>query len=507
MAGGFRKTEWGLAVLSAAWALAGLALLPAWWAKAIGAAVGAVAAMLAFRLARGRIAAEAQLEEAHRTVEALRYDIQVASDRLGAAMEELNRHSRELQHTADYSQEQETSLRDKSTVAKLCIERAFERMNEVTRTTARIQSMADDMNAEMTEANRIADEVVAYLHSTDRVMAEIKQFQAGMLGSIDGLVEHIARIEQTNAALVGIVEETSLLALNASIESARAGEYGQGFAVVASRIRKLAEQSKEAVGHSSALLGQIAEGVRQVVAAVEKEKAAVALGIGEVEEVKRRVEQIHVQVRSVDALVGQAVGSAHGQAGLIRETAGELDRAVGTINETIGDVDRTLQQVARQREQIGALQTIRDNLLREAEELNHSVASAGGTVSVQAGQSLQVDQLQTLLAELACQPDIVGLEPERHARLLRLRRADVPGIQAIWSNREDGTFLFSEPEAGLLNASRREWFVGAMRDGTFVSAVYVSAITKRPCLTVATAIVDSAGRRIGVLGADLSVER
>ena len=58
------------------------------------------------------------------------------------------------------------------------------------------------------------------------------------------------------------------------------------------------------------------------------------------------------------------------------------------------------------------------------------------------------------------------------------------GMEAIWSNRSDGSFVFSEPEAGLLNARGRDWWRKAMAGETYISEVYLSAITKRPCLTV-----------------------
>ncbi|SFI91937.1 hypothetical protein SAMN02799624_02675 [Paenibacillus sp. UNC496MF] len=51
---------------------------------------------------------------------------------------------------------------------------------------------------------------------------------------------------------------------------------------------------------------------------------------------------------------------------------------------------------------------------------------------------------------------------------------------AVWSNRDDGTFIFSQPEAGQLNAKGRDWWQGAMEGRAFASAVYVSAITKKP---------------------------
>ena len=62
------------------------------------------------------------------------------------------------------------------------------------------------------------------------------------------LIEQTSKINEINDFIQEIVSQTSLLALNASIEAAHAGEFGRGFAVVAQQIKKLAEQSHEAVG-------------------------------------------------------------------------------------------------------------------------------------------------------------------------------------------------------------------------------------------------------------------
>lgn len=449
---------------------------------------------------------KSHIDTMQQTIRLLKYDMQVAADRLGAAMEEMARQSRELQRLADLSQERELSLRGKSAAAKQYIERAFDQMNDVTEATNEIQSMAGQMNGKMSDASGVVTEVVQYLHNTDRMMEEIKAVNAAMQVKFDGLIGHLSKVEEMNAALVGIVEETSLLALNASIESARAGEYGKGFAVVAARIRKLADQSKGAVAQSASLLAEITGGVGEVVKAVEQEKQAVTQGVAEVGEVRRRVEQLYEKVTDAGTIVGKAVESSYRQVGLIRSTAEELDRAVGTIGETIDDVDMMLSHVSEQREQIGALNAIGDNLLKEASELRAAVSDEGDVPTDSRLSPAKIGTLKSSLAAIAANAEIATLDAGRHERLLAAHMKASPGIQAIWSNRADGTFIYSEPPAGLLNAKQREWWQGAMAEGEFVSKVYISAITKRPCLTVATAVTDAEGKRIGVIGIDLSVE-
>ena len=76
-------------------------------------------------------------------------------------------------------------------------------------------------------------------------------------------------------------------------------------------------------------------------------------------------------------------------------------------------------------------------------------------------------------------------------------------IEAAWSNDEKGRFIVSIPPAGIANANVRDWFRESMAGKKYVSGVYISAITKSPCITVSKPIVSASGAVIGVIGFDI----
>jgi hypothetical protein len=107
------------------------------------------------------------------------------------------------------------------------------------------------------------------------------------------------------------------------------------------------------------------------------------------------------------------------------------------------------------------------------------------------------------LRKLAARREIRQLDPAIHASLLQEWLNQVPGVEAVYSNRSDGTFVFSQPPAALANARIRPWWQRAMAGEEYISPVYISAITRQPCRTLSLAIRDEAGQITGVLAADI----
>ncbi len=299
-----------------------------------------------------------QNETARRLIISMRNDIQVASDRLHAAVEEVNRYSNDLLTNAEYSQQNEFRLRTDSKQVNMHIEDAYAKMQEVMSVTDEILTKTDQLTSKMSATKDIVSEVVKSLHNTDSVMNKVEQNSVRMKDEINELIDHINKIEEINEIITAISGETSLLALNASIEAARAGGFGRGFAVVANRIKQLSNQSKTAVEQSSVILNNITSGITQVVKSVDLERMSVKESLAEVKQVKKRIDIINNEVSEVDTIVENVVSSTELQSSLIESTQGELSKSVQIINDMISNIDLTLGQVSNRREQINALNRV-----------------------------------------------------------------------------------------------------------------------------------------------------
>ena len=190
-----------------------------------------------------------------------------------------------------------------------------------------------------------------------QAMGDVQNETMALKTNMDALSSHAQAINEIMTVISDIADQTNLLALNAAIEAARAGEAGRGFAVVADEVRKLAEKtmaSTQDVGKAiSAIQESSKEGVKRMDTAVDKVNLATDLtsrsGLA-LKEIHDQAEQTADQVRSIATASEQQSASSEEIARSVEQVntiAGETSRAMSEASKAVSDLAAQAQNLAR----------------------------------------------------------------------------------------------------------------------------------------------------------------
>lgn len=204
---------------------------------------------------------------------------------------------------------------------------------EVASIAANVSSQTNDMQTQIQQSQ-------SNLYQAAEVSSELSQSMVTANDSINKVSDSSENINQILEVIGNIAEQTNLLALNAAIEAARAGEQGRGFAVVADEVRTLASRTQESTGEINSMIGTLQSEVQQAVSIIEhgRQQADNAM-----ERTKLANEALYQVVEVIDSIadnIQQVATAAEEQSSVSEEVTRNL-----TI---IGDAAQTLTQLAQQ---------------------------------------------------------------------------------------------------------------------------------------------------------------
>ncbi|MGY6038136.1 methyl-accepting chemotaxis protein [Aeromonas sp. AE23HZ002T15] len=232
---------------------------------------------------------------------------------------------------------------------------AFE---ELSATALQVAGDANSAVQAANQADRAAQEGKAVVADTQDAMSRLMVVISDAKPVVERLAANSDNINDILAVIQGIAEQTNLLALNAAIEAARAGEQGRGFAVVADEVRNLAGRTQNAIVEIQNLISQLQSGTEAVVKAIMTGHSQADVTLTKVELSVSVLEQIIQAVSTIHQMNEQIATAAQEQSGV----ADEINRNVSNIREvshsiraeaaTSADNGRELSQLADKQQQL-----------------------------------------------------------------------------------------------------------------------------------------------------------
>jgi methyl-accepting chemotaxis protein len=272
---------------------------------------------------------------------------------IGSAVQDIQSSAAELQSTAT---EQATGAREQATA-----------MSEITTTMNELLATSRQIADSAQRVSRISDQTASAAKSGDRIVQRASDSVAGVKRQVDQIVSQMLDLGRKSQQIGGVVEiiselaeQTNILAINANIEAAGAGENGRRFAVVADEIRKLADRVGGSIKDVRGLVDEVRASVNSTIMATETGSKAADAGTRDFAEVANSLAQVMSQVGSTaeaareielstkqqSTAVEQVNSAVANVAQVSRETETSTTEAMQTASE-LATLSRRLAQLVK----------------------------------------------------------------------------------------------------------------------------------------------------------------
>lgn len=290
-----------------------------------------------------------------------------------ATAEQLSASSQEVNAS---SEQVSTTVQEIARGSQALSKSAAESQHDSEELMSKIEIVTKSVSDATTKANEVANIAQLGAKSAQKAgnsMVLIKESVSASAGMVNELGEKTGQINKIIEVINSISEQTNLLALNAAIEAARAGEAGKGFAVVADEVRKLAEESQKATKQIEGMISEIMSSSNKVVESmskgtqeVDQSSAIVNDALGSLEQITASVKSLAIDIDSASKVANEQIESSKNVQKSISEVSAVAEESAAGAEEVSASVEETtssIQQIANSAQ----------SLAQSASELKHLI--------------------------------------------------------------------------------------------------------------------------------------
>lgn len=450
----------------------------------------------------------------------LKARINKLSQELAAASGSIKSVSAEIQLTVNESDVYSKHLFHQSTqmthqmteVNQIITKSVFEIKNLVS-----LSSTTKEMASQLDSTSRASEQTISnskteILNIVD-VIGKIKHTSNKAVKSMETLKETSDKISGMLKEITTILAKMKLISINASIEAARAGEAGRGFTVVASEFKSLSQMTDEFVKDIETQILSMNTDVVDVYYNITQNSENVNNGVAFSKTIEHNLENMSQSFHEVIDMVEKINHISSEQNTISDQIGNQIGSMEELVNTTNENADKVYHSALNQKDRVENISQMSNKLSVASQELSEIAESSIELPAYFTSKAFTATLNETaqlfftlLQEEFIENTEFLTNDSAIHNKILQTfieKHEDM--VEAVWTNDVNGRFFCSIPPASIANAKIREWFIASVGGEKYISRVYVSGITKNPCVTIAIPYCCDGGEIIGVIGLDINL--
>lgn len=256
---------------------------------------------------------------------------------------QLNESTGQLSQAAGEIRNLSASITERASQSHSQTDQVATAMHEMTATAQEVASHANDASQLTGDANAAARDGLQSMHTAQGGIDRLSKQIDSSVESMNSLAQQTTNVGSVLGVILGIAEQTNLLALNAAIEAARAGEQGRGFAVVADEVRTLAQRTQQSTAEIEKIIDSVQSAARNMVSVMQSSREVTTESTEQVNEAARKMDTISDSIQQIASLNIQVATAAEEQSSVSDDIAQNVSSVADLIEQNAAESRNSLE--------------------------------------------------------------------------------------------------------------------------------------------------------------------